>query len=49
MLEEAEIVSRLFLDDWEKLLSQDVLVRFFIPGFFIPVLWAHGEGARSRG
>lgn len=32
MLEKAEIVSRLFLDDWEKLLSQDVLVRFFIPG-----------------
>jgi hypothetical protein len=32
MLEKALFVSKLFLDGWEKLLSEDVLVPFFIDG-----------------
>ena len=32
MLEKALFVTKLFLDGWEKLLSEDVLVPFFIHG-----------------
>ena len=32
MLEKALFVTKLFLDGWEKLLSEDVLVPFFIDG-----------------
>ena len=32
MLEKALSVTKLFLDGWEKLLSEDVLVPFFING-----------------
>ena len=32
MLEKALFVTKLFLDGWEKLLSDDVLVPFFIHG-----------------
>jgi NADH:ubiquinone oxidoreductase subunit H len=36
MLEKALFVTKLFLGGWEKLLSEDVLVTFFIHGC---VLW----------
>ena len=32
MLEKVLFVTKLFLDGWEKLLSEDVLVPFFIHG-----------------
>jgi hypothetical protein len=32
MLEKALFITNLFLDGWEKLLSEDVLVPFFILG-----------------
>ena len=32
MLEKALFVTKLFMDGWEKLLSQDVLVPFLIMG-----------------
>ena len=32
MLEKALFVSKPFLDGWEKLLSEDVLVPFFVHG-----------------
>ena len=32
MLEKALFVAKLFLDGWEKLLSEDVLVPFLIHG-----------------
>ena len=32
MLEKGLFVTKLFLDGWEKLLSEDVLVPFFIHG-----------------
>ena len=46
VLEKALFVTKLFLDGWEKLLSEDVLVPFFIHGCVLRqnCEWAHSLG-----